>query len=312
MSAAKRQSARAGVIFALALVVLGALVGLLTVALSVAVDGGASLFAERPQLVWLLPVAGLCSYGAYRAVGLDFSWSTARVMEAVRDGRSVPPLLAPAIIVGTALTVLCGGSVGKEAAALQMGAAASGLLRDRVSARFRTVLAPAAMGAALGAMLDAPLAGVVFSFEALRRRPGSLASLAAPAVTSLVSWSVVRAMGVRFLPGSVAAPAVLDVVLAGDSFMGDRVVGALLLLAAVGAAAGLLALAFCGALGKLRGGLARLGPSLRWRSGEWPRRSSSAMRIFSTMRTCARTAVRAFCRLRRLWRGRLCLGGPSS
>lgn len=220
-------------IFALALVVLGALVGLLTVALSVAVDGGASLFAERPQLVWLLPVAGLCSYGAYRAVGLDFSWSTARVMEAVRDGRSVPPLLAPAIIVGTALTVLCGGSVGKEAAALQMGAAASGLLRDRVSARFRTVLAPAAMGAALGAMLDAPLAGVVFSFEALRRRPGSLASL--------------------------AAPAVLDVVLAGDSFMGDRVVGALLLLAAVGAAAGLLALAFCGALGKLRGGLARLG-----------------------------------------------------
>lgn len=103
MSAAKRQSARAGVIFALALVVLGALVGLLTVALSVAVDGGASLFAERPQLVWLLPVAGLCSYGAYRAVGLDFSWSTARVMEAVRDGRSVPPLLAPAIIVGTAL-----------------------------------------------------------------------------------------------------------------------------------------------------------------------------------------------------------------
>ena len=89
-------------IFALALVVLGALVGLLTVALSVVVGGGASLFAERPQLVWLLPVTGLCSYGAYRAVGLDFSWSTARVMEAVRDGRSVPPLLAPAIIVGTA------------------------------------------------------------------------------------------------------------------------------------------------------------------------------------------------------------------
>lgn len=66
-------------------------------------------------------------------------------------------------------------------------------------------------------------------------------------------------MGVRFLPGSVAAPAVLDVVFAGDSFMGDRVAGALLLLAAVGAAAGLLTLAFCGALEKLRGGLARLG-----------------------------------------------------
>ena len=66
MSAAKRQSARAGVIFALALVVLGALVGLLTVALSVAVDGGASLFAERPQLagdVGGAPAARLAAAG---------------------------------------------------------------------------------------------------------------------------------------------------------------------------------------------------------------------------------------------------------
>lgn len=246
-------------IFALALVVLGALVGLLTVALSVAVDGGASLFAERPQLVWLLPVAGLCSYGAYRAVGLDFSWSTARVMEAVRDGRSVPPLLAPAIIVGTALTVLCGGSVGKEAAALQMGAAASGLLSRSAPERFRAMLAPSAMGAALGAMLDAPLAGVVFSFEALRRRPDSLAALAAPAVTSFASWGVSQAMGVRFLPDSLSVPDPWGAFFSGNSLAVGQTAGALLLFVAVGAAAGLAALAFCRALEKLRGGLARLG-----------------------------------------------------
>lgn len=246
-------------IFALALVVLGALVGLLTVALSVAVDEGASLFAERPQLVWLLPVAGLCSYGAYRAVGLDFSWSTARVMEAVRDGRSVPPLLVPAIIVGTALTVLCGGSVGKEAAALQMGAAASGLLSRSAPERFRAMLAPSAMGAALGAMLDAPLAGVVFSFEALRRRPDSLAALAAPAVTSFASWGVSQAMGVRFLPDSLSVPDPWGALFSGNSLAVGQTAGALLLFVAVGVVAGLAALAFCRALEKLRGGLARLG-----------------------------------------------------
>lgn len=246
-------------IFALALVVLGALVGLLTVALSVAVDGGASLFAERPQLVWLLPVAGLCSYGAYRAIGLDFSWSTARVMKAVRDGRPVPPLLAPAIIAGTALTVLCGGSVGKEAAALQMGAAASGLLSRSAPERFRAMLAPSAMGAALGAMLDAPLAGVVFSFEALRRRPDSLAALAAPAVTSFASWGVSQAMGVRFLPDSLSVPDPWSALFSGNSLAVGQTAGALLLFVAVGVVAGLAALAFCRALEKLRGGLARLG-----------------------------------------------------
>lgn len=259
MSAAKRQSARAAVIFVLALVVLGALVGLLTVALSVAVDGGASLFAERPQLVWLLPVAGLCSYGAYRAIGLDFSWSTARVMKAVRDGRPVPPLLAPAIIAGTALTVLCGGSVGKEAAALQMDAAASGLLSRSAPERFRAMLAPSAMGAALGAMLDAPLAGVVFSFEALRRRPDSLAALAAPAVTSFASWGVSQAMGVRFLPDSLSVPDPWGALFSGNSLAVGQTAGALLLFVAVGVVAGLAALAFCRALEKLRGGLARLG-----------------------------------------------------
>lgn len=221
--------------------------------------GGASLFAERPQLVWLLPVAGLCSYGAYRAIGLDFSWSTARVMKAVRDGRPVPPLLAPAIIAGTALTVLCGGSVGKEAAALQMGAAASGLLSRSAPERFRAMLAPSAMGAALGAMLDAPLAGVVFSFEALRRRPDSLAALAAPAVTSFASWGVSQAMGVRFLPDSLSVPDPWGALFSGNSLAVGQTAGALLLFVAVGVVAGLAALAFCRALEKLRGGLARLG-----------------------------------------------------
>lgn len=251
---------REGAVFALSLVVLGIMAGVLTVALSLAVDGGAALFSAHPRLVWLLPVAGFCAYGIYRAFGLGFSWSTAQVMEAARDGRVVPVLLAPAIILSTTLTVLCGGSVGKEAAALQMGAGASSLLRGRVPERFRCLLAPAAMAAALGAMLSAPLAGVVFSFEALRRRPESAAALGAPAVTSLVAWGVVEAAGVRFLavPVEVARVSGADVFQAAAA--NPEVVGGLLLLAiAVGAAAGLLALAFCSALKRLRAGLTRLG-----------------------------------------------------
>lgn len=251
---------REGAVFALSLVVLGVMVGVLTVALSLAVDGGAALFAAHPRLVWLLPVAGFCAYGIYRVLGLDFSWSTAQVMEAARDERVVPVLLVPAIILGTALTVLCGGSVGKEAAALQMGAGASGLLHSRVSERFRCLLAPAAMAAALGAMLGAPLAGVAFSFEALRRRPESAVALGAPVATSFVAWGVVEAAGVRFL----AVPAGVAGASGADAFwvaVANPEVGvALLLLAvAVGVVGGLLALVFCSALKGLRAGLARLG-----------------------------------------------------
>ena len=113
-----RQSAGEGALLVFSLAALGVVVGALTVALDFAVDGAAAVFGTCGWLGWLLPVAGFAAFGAYRALRLDFSWSTAQVMEAVRDGRPVPAPLAPAIIVGTSLTVLCGGSVGKEAAAL--------------------------------------------------------------------------------------------------------------------------------------------------------------------------------------------------
>ena len=242
-----RQSAGEGALLVLSLAALGVVVGALTVALDLAVDGAAAAFGTYGWLGWLLPVAGFASYGAYWALRIDFSWSTARVMEAVRDGRSVPVSLAPTIIIGTSLTVLCGGSVGKEAAALQMGAAASEPFRRFLPGRLSRLLPPAALAAALGAMLDAPLAGAVFSFEALRRRPQSAADVFAPVATALVAWGVTGAVGVRFL---VAAPFLPDVAALGATG------GAAL---AGGVAAGLLALLFCRALLALRKGLARLG-----------------------------------------------------
>lgn len=39
----------------------------------------------------------------------------------MQSGEAVSPLLVPAIFFGTVLTHLCGGSAGREGAALQMG-----------------------------------------------------------------------------------------------------------------------------------------------------------------------------------------------
>lgn len=241
---------------ALSFIVLGAMVGALTVVLSIAVDSASVLFAENPYLIWLMPIAGFIAYGIYRALKLDFSWSTGRVMEAAQDEQPIPPLLAPAIILSTTLTVLCGGSVGKEAAALQMGAGVSTLLHSRVPERFRRSLAPAAMAAALGAMLNAPLAGVVFSFEALRKHPRSIA---APMITSFVAWGVVELAGVRFLEASALSSGASSI--NGLYALGgmDPVYALILIAIATGVAAGSLALIFCSVLKWMRIGLARLG-----------------------------------------------------
>lgn len=230
------------------LLCLGGAVGGLVVVLSWLVDGAAEGFARHPGLVWLLPVAGFASYGLYRALRLEFSWGTARVVAAVGAGEPVPVTLVPAILVGTALTVLTGGSVGKEAAALQMGGGLGSASARWASDRLWPLMAPAAMAAALGAMLSAPIAGAVFVFEVLRRAPRSVLEVLAPVVTSLVAWAVTEIAGVRFCEGIAVAvpPAFPPAPLAALSLV-------------AGCLAGLLALAFCGALGAVRRGLAALG-----------------------------------------------------
>lgn len=230
------------------LLCLGGAVGGLVVVLSWLVDGAAEGFARHPGLVWLLPVAGFASYGFYRALRLEFSWGTARVVTAVGAGEPVPVALVPAILVSTALTVLAGGSVGKEAAALQMGGGLGSASARWASDRLRPLLAPAAMAAAMGAMLSAPIAGTVFVFEVLRRAPRSALEGLVPVVTSLVAWGVTEMAGVRFCEGiAVGVPAALPLTAAAAFCL------------FTGCIAGLLALVFCRVLDAVRRGLAALG-----------------------------------------------------
>lgn len=264
MATAALKFLRDGLVFA----VLGGAVGALTAMLSVAVDAAAEAFAAYPQLGWLLPVAGLATYGFYRATGVDFAWSTASVAKAARNGEEVPLRLVPAVVVGTVLTVLCGGSVGKEAAALQMAAGASGSFRRQLSAEGRLWAAPAAMGAALGAMLGVPAAGVVFSFEVLRRRPLDGGAVVAPTIAAAAAWIVTEACGVRFLPqvaeflsGEWACLAAMahSGFETGDLGFSGAAMALVVPVLFVGAISGAVGAGFCRAVSMLRCGLARLG-----------------------------------------------------
>lgn len=75
---------------------------------------------EHVWLLWLLPAAGIAITALYKATGC-VGKGTNDVLRAVQDGSSVTPWLVPAIFLGTVLTHLCGGSAGREGAALQMG-----------------------------------------------------------------------------------------------------------------------------------------------------------------------------------------------
>lgn len=109
-----------------------------------------------------------------------------------RDGRiaaSIPIIktLASAITLGT------GGSAGREGPIVQIGAGLGSWLATtfRLSDRDRRILLAAGMGAGVGAVFRAPLAGALFAGEILYRDADLEADVVVPAaVSSTVAYSV--------------------------------------------------------------------------------------------------------------------------
>lgn len=143
--------------------------GICSVALSALALSTDGLHQAVPWTLWLLPVLALLSAYLYAKLDIPYDMSTASVIGLQRAGKPVPVKLALAVPIGMALTLAGGGSVGKTAAAMQMGGAlASGLARvvgEKESCR-ALILCGAA--AAFSALMFTPIAAVVFVLEIAR------------------------------------------------------------------------------------------------------------------------------------------------
>lgn len=224
--------AREGVRAACAALLVGALAGGGAVVLAAGVSWAQRAYAAHGWLGWALPLAGLLTLGVYHALRVEWGASTAGVIDQARGRGEVPAALAPAILAGTCLTVAGGGSVGKEAAALQLGGALGSLVWGRATeslrawrtgegldggALSRAAFVRAGMAGAFAALFYAPVAAVLFVCEVtrLRVRPATVAPLALAAACGAavarlfpagLLWHALQpqAMPVRRLAGTLA------------------------------------------------------------------------------------------------------------
>ena len=164
-----------------------------------------ALRGDYPWLLYLLPAAGVLIQGMYRLCGVKESRGTNLVLLAVRSPQQLPVRMAPLIFVGTALTHLCGGSAGREGAALQIGGSLGyslGRLLHR-DEKERHVLTMCGMGSVFAALFGTPVAAAVFALEVV-----SVGEMYYPALVPTV-LACVTASGIAQLLG--AQPTHFDV-----------------------------------------------------------------------------------------------------
>lgn len=117
-------------------------------------DLAGAWFAANRWMVWLLPAAGWLTQWFYRQSGAG---GMVEVLADIREPRErVTWRMAPAVLTGTILTHLCGGSAGREGTAVQAGAALAG----RAGADLRVGIA-----AGFGSVFGTPWAGFLYAFE---------------------------------------------------------------------------------------------------------------------------------------------------
>ena len=144
--------------------VTGLACGLVGTAFHKGIDFVTELRLDHPWLLWLLPAAGLAIAGFYHLTKTEGK-GTDDVIDAVHAGKPLPILLLPAIFLGTVLTHLCGGSAGREGAALQMGGTLgyhTGRL-FRLDDRDMRTATLCGMAAFFSALFGTPLAATMFS-----------------------------------------------------------------------------------------------------------------------------------------------------
>ncbi len=193
------------------------------IALSIAIGGATGLFAH--VFFYLIEIAGNFAYGHGEHEGLfaGRSWmlivlpavgallvgnityffareakghGVPEVMDALyRRGGEIRPRVAAAKAVASALTIGSGGSAGTEGPIIQIGAAIGSSLGKflHIPRRQRGIVVACGVSAGIGAIFNAPIAGVMFALE-IFLKDFSFRTFSPVVFASVISCSIMHAL----------------------------------------------------------------------------------------------------------------------
>ncbi|MFR3786623.1 MAG: chloride channel protein [Agathobaculum desmolans] len=149
--------------------VIGVVVGAVAAAFHHVLGWAGTMQAAHGWLLYLLPGAGILIALWYQKADMPLERGTNFILTSVREDHPVRLRLAPSIFLTAALTHLCGGSAGREGAALQLGGAISGNIGHwmHLDDKDSRTITMCGMAAGFAALFGTPLAASVFAMEVI-------------------------------------------------------------------------------------------------------------------------------------------------
>ncbi|EFA23527.1 chloride channel protein [Bifidobacterium gallicum] len=197
-------------------IVCGLVCGFGSIVLCLCVQWAHTIFQHHHWLIWTLPAMGVLEILLYQWWKIPANTTTESVIDRIRTGKPITILLAPAIILSTAMSIFSGGSVGKEAGALQLGGSLGytvgkpfhlrNVFYEREDGAMFTnrYTAATGMAAAFSALFFSPLGSLMFIYELLHFQ--CLRYVASMLVACFVAYFVARTFGIGDIITKVAIP----------------------------------------------------------------------------------------------------------
>lgn len=173
-------------------VVMGLLMGLTGSLFYWAIYAVTNYRITHPYVIYMLPLGGVIIIGLYQALHSLKNTGTNLVLKAIQSNEEVPIKVSLLIIVSTLITHLCGGSAGREGAALQIGGSFGNHIAKmlKLDGRDTKILIMCGMSACFSALFGTPMAAAVFSMEVVSVGLMHYAALVPCVISSLIAASV--------------------------------------------------------------------------------------------------------------------------
>lgn len=165
---------------------------------------------QNPIVIFALPVAGLIIVFLYRVSKNTNDKGTNMVIASIHSSKDIPFKMAPLIFISTILTHLCGGSSGREGAAIQLGGSICNALGKyiKLNQNDQHIIIMCGMSAGFAALFGTPMAAAIFALEVISIGIMHYSALVPCVTAAMIARFVAEAFGIhpeRFAVGEIPA-----------------------------------------------------------------------------------------------------------